>query len=129
MGYSIRHLPEKNIVALHVSGVIDNPKPLRAAVRELVELASTHNCDKFIIDYTQAGPNFTTVDLYESANLLLDLGFKYTDKLATILKEETFLEDRNRIEFFETMAQNRGWRNLRLFANGDAALQWLEGGD
>ena len=121
MEYSIDYLPEKKTVMVRFSGVINDTGPVQKAAREMTTLASEHKCTKFLADYTDATLEVDTIDLYESANLLLDLGFKQTDKVASIISG-----DRESIEFFQTVAQNRGWFNVRIFADRESAFQWLE---
>jgi hypothetical protein len=121
MEYSIEHLPKKNIVSLHVSGEIDDSELLIKAAHEMIALASTHNYDKFLIDYTHAKVKLEIIDIYESATIMVDIGFKRTDRIASVIPEAW-----ESIKFFVTVAHNRGWFNIRLFSDSESAFQWLE---
>lgn len=105
-----------------VSGMV-RPEAVPALAGQVVEAARSRQCPFVILDYTRARVRGTLIDLYSGNSRLERLGLKPTDVVAVVHSAETNRQGRN--ELAETVAWNRGWRNVRYFTDLATARAWI----
>jgi hypothetical protein len=119
MGFAVQYQPEGRFVSISTAGDVDN-RLLQKAAQEAIKLASAHDCVRFLVDQTRSVVAEDTLGILQFAESLERLGLRRTDWVAVVISRD--VDDHM---FFETAAQNRGWRRIHYFKNLEAATEWL----
>lgn len=118
MEWLIEYLAGEDIIYVKTSGVV-TPEPANLMVKEIVEAAACHHCDRQIIDHRNASFALSVFEYYERPDVNMKIGASRKWKIAMVfgkLTEDTF--------FMETVFRNRGY-NFRQFDDVDKARVWL----
>lgn len=121
MQYSIQHHVFENTMEVTLRGN-HTIQQIKAVIDETLEISRRMVCKKFLVDASESPIFGECINLYEFASQLPQMGFLRNDTIAIVFTQE--FEDHT---FFETVAYNRGWINIRNFASVDCAQQWLQG--
>ncbi|MHC4207156.1 MAG: hypothetical protein ACYSTT_21080 [Planctomycetota bacterium] len=93
-------------------------------IREVVEVAKKHPCQRFLNDLREANLVLSVFDIYELPGLVVTEGFDIRWRRAFLMVPTTNLD---KIDFFELVASNRGM-SVRMFTDYDKAIEWLTTG-
>ena len=118
MTFNIKYDPDSHCVRTDIQGEV-NIGDIVEVSKEMVRLASLHDCDKILNDVRRAEPKLSTVDIYNIPKVLQESGLKPTTRSAIVAQD-----DHTDFQFLETVALNRG-QNVKLFTNVDTAKRWL----
>ena len=120
MPYQIYFRKDHNCVFLVHTGEMDIEQA-RLARNELRDALTAHNCNKVLIEETQANKKLSAIDEHQ---FTAEYGSELTrsTRIAIIVRREKMSEAR----FVENVAFNRGIQ-LRIFHNRKEALDWLSG--
>ena len=118
MNWEIQFMPVEQILAVLITGTV-KPGESDEMLKEAVPEAAKHSCERFLLDYRQATPLISTLDVYDRPTSYDRLAIPRTARLA-VLRSSDFKES----TFAENVAHNRGYR-LRFFDSQDTAIKWL----
>ena len=121
--------PIDNLISLHprhvlleVEGYPLSPDEIAEALSAAVDVAIRAELDLVIRRQIPVKQRASTTDFFHFASWLSRSGF--TRKIALVFPEEMHADN---LDFFVTAATNRGMR-VSVFAETDAALEWIQGG-
>ena len=117
--HSITYRIEEGVVSISIQGTL-NQKTARKFLSQAVDLASRHECHKFLSDLRQATILEGTFGILDHVKELGEIGLKKGDLFAVIAQN-----DLSAHKFFETAARNRGWYSIRYFHTEADAIEWL----
>lgn len=125
MPWEVKHLPDKEVVALICSGRFSS-NDAREQAEEVIHLLKENKATRVLLDYSNAIGEVPIVDLFYLPEHYDKLGAPKNARVALVLpKTEHRLEDYG---FYETVCRNKGY-NCTLFRSHQAALKWLEQGE
>lgn len=123
MDWKIDFLDAGSIISVRTEGTI-TLEPFMRMAAELLALASVHGASRFLVDHRQATIGLSTMEIYNLARGIENLGLRKGAKAAIVFASSS--EDKADFMFYEDRAQNYGFEH-RVFVDRDAALAWLVG--
>ncbi len=118
MALSVQYDRERRFVLVEVTSLIDTAVATSIA-REVVSLGAIHDCKNFLLDFRKTAIVEGTMEIYNFANSLPDLGLGRDVRIASIISGE---DPDHR--FYETVARNLGF-DVRYFTDREQAERWL----
>jgi len=121
MEWDFRFLPEYGVVSVRTSGELDYDAMIEfiwAAADEM----KRHRCDRILVDHRDAVLKLSPTRVYRLPAVEVAHGIDQRRKVAVVLSSSTGPEEDAR-NYVDVMQQN-GLPH-RLFADPDAALDWL----
>jgi hypothetical protein len=118
MEWIIEYIAVENTLYIKTKGVL-TPESANAMVKEIVQAADFHQCNKQIVDHRETSVALNLLEYYERPAINQQIGISYSWKIAMVFKElneETY--------FMETVFRNRGF-DFRQFADIEEAKTWL----
>lgn len=88
-------------------------------VQEIANLATLHNCKRFINDLREANIKISVANFYNAPKIVSINMFDRTWKRAIIVRKKT-----DELNFFETTSLNQGFQ-VKIFLDLKDALEWL----
>ncbi len=119
MEFEIFYNNEKHIIFARVHGKTDFQMAYNTSV-EGKRIADENNCNRFLIDMTNAIVKYSIFDAVEFVVGLTELKFSRKDKVAFIINR-----DKEKFNFAEKIALNRGWFGIKHFTDYCTAENWL----
>ena len=120
MDWTIDYLLDENLLYIRTQGVMTRASA-NAMVKEIVEAAGCHHCDRQIVDHRKTTFAFSIMEYYERPAVNREIGISHTWKIAMVFRE---LNEDTR--FMETVFRNRGY-NFRQFDDLEEARTWVLG--
>ena len=99
---------------------------VRAVIAESTLLAKENGCYLWLTDYSEATPEFTTLEIYDFPKLFLDAAAQLNIHVSLIKRAIVISKEGADYPFARTVAFNRGQR-LELFEEIGKARSWLTG--
>ncbi|HMU92062.1 MAG TPA: hypothetical protein PKE35_06735 [Anaerolineales bacterium] len=118
MNWQITYIADENLIYVKTSGVVTS-EAANSMLKEIVEVAVCHQCDRQIIDHSGADFALRLFELYERPSINVRIGLSHKWKIAMIFSELT-----QNTFFMETVFRNRGY-NFRQFDNLEKARTWI----
>jgi len=118
MEWKIEYLADEKLLYIKTKGVM-TAKSANLMVRDIVEAAVCHQCDRQIVDHRETSFAFRLFEYYERPKVNSRIGISPKWKIAMIFRElnkDTL--------FMETVFKNRGY-NFHQFDDMDAARAWV----
>jgi len=119
MEWSIIYNEQNALIEITVEGTIVSQQTAQMAMQR-IKIARKENCNKFLIDYTDAVVGDSTIETYQFMTGLERLGITHQDSLA-IVHSNDYVQH----HFAETVAMSRGWSNIQYFSDREEAIDWL----
>lgn len=98
----------------------------KAAASQLVESMQLHDCTRVLIDQSQLINLASTLEIYNLPETLVAEGVDRSIRCA-LLPPENDKNSLEHVQFFETVAQNQGFR-VKIFQQQEEAITWLQNG-
>jgi hypothetical protein len=121
MSWNIEYVPEKGLVAVTVSGGVDNDG-VKAQTAEAIQLLKQHEASRILADYSNALSEASLPGLYCLPDYVTEQGAPWDLRLALVLPKTGYRLELYR--FFELVFRNAGY-NVRLFEAREPAEKWL----
>lgn len=118
MEWQIEYNSDENFLHIKTSGVLTT-ESASAMVKDVVEAAKPHGCDRQIVDHRETSFALSLFDYYERPGVNRQIGMSYQWKIAMVFRELN--EDTH---FMETVFRNRGY-NFRQFDDLEKAREWV----
>jgi len=118
MEWTIEYLAVEDVLYIKTRGTL-NAESANSMVKEIVQAASFHQCNKQIVDHRETSIALNFLEYYERPAINQQIGISYSWKIAMVFKE---LNDHT--YFMETVFRNRGY-DFHQFADIDEAKLWL----
>jgi hypothetical protein len=118
MEWKIEYLADQDSLYIKTKGIL-TAEAANSMVREIVEAAACHRCQRQIVDHRETEFAFNLLEYYERPNINLKIGASRRWKIAMVFKEltqDTF--------FMETVFRNRGYK-FRQFDDLEEARAWV----
>jgi hypothetical protein len=121
MAYDMKVICEDDYLHVVVTG--DNtPEDVAGYLEEVRRVCREHELSKVLIEENLAGPQFTTLDVYEVVSAV-------SRGVAPAIRHVAFVDtnpahDFAHIQFAETVAVNRGV-NVKVFRDVPSATAWI----
>jgi hypothetical protein len=118
MEWKIEYLPDEKILYVKTNGLL-TARSANLMVKEIVEAANCHQCDKQVVDHRETFFAFSLLEYYERPEINAKIGISYNWKIAMVFRElsqDTY--------FMETVFKNRGY-NFRQFDDIEKAYMWV----
>ena len=116
--WEIQFVPTEQILAVRITGTVKRGES-DAMLKEAIQEAASHSCERFLLDYREAQALISVVDVYDRPASYGRLEIPRTARLA-VLQSSDFTHGR----FAEDVAHNRGYQ-LRFFDSPEPAIEWL----
>jgi hypothetical protein len=120
MPHDIRVISAKDFIRTDVSGNTDIALS-KQILLEIAGVCTEKACYHVLLDYREAHSKSTAAEIFELASSLKDIGLGIQNRIAILAPP---VVDWDRATFFETVAQNRGFR-VRAFRDFEKAFEWL----
>ena len=108
------------ICTIHVTGQHQRPKDSITLQKFARDFSETHNCQRFLFDFTQANTIGGTMDAYDAGTVPVDPEHNLIRTKFALL----FNGDLTVHKFMEDVAVNRGYM-VRVFNDYEQAIAWL----
>lgn len=121
MLYTVDYIPDKNIVAVKMTGRV-NFQIAEQYYKEAVKTARQNNCTKFLIDYSESVSSQECNNIHTGGEEMQQFGFQSADSVAVVLKN---LNDNSAPKADEN--PNYRWCAIKYFykTNLQEAFVWL----
>ncbi|MBL8062937.1 MAG: hypothetical protein JNK32_07965 [Anaerolineales bacterium] len=120
MDWTIEFLEDEDLLYIRTQGIMTRDSA-NAMVKEIVQAAKCHHCDRQIVDHRKTTFAFSVMEYYERPAVNREIGISHTWKIAMVfqvLNEDT--------HFMETVFRNRGY-DFRQFDDMNEAKSWVLG--
>jgi hypothetical protein len=107
------------ILNIKVTGHIYKHETAKMAAEGLAH-ARAKNCNRFLINFSNATLKDNQSDIYDFNAHLEKTGIKRTDRIAIVVKQSI-----EAYRFAEMVANNRGWTLIRYFEDMHEAKDWV----
>jgi hypothetical protein len=121
MPFKLTESSHPQIIEIEYTGAV-TPDELIAAFEVLAKEAQVRNSYKILADCSHLEGGHSILNLYYLIDLIEKAGIPHTMMEAIIQPQLTATQEE--VRFYETACLNRGY-NVRIFANREAALEWL----
>ncbi len=121
MEWTIEYIASEHILYVKTRGVL-TARDANTMVREIVEVAAAHRCDRQIVDHRETTFALSLFEYYERPEVNVRIGISRRWRIAMVFKELT--QDTH---FMETVFRNRGY-NFCQFDDLEEARAWLLSG-
>lgn len=108
-----------HLVRCKITGTI-RVSGLKTMAAEALAMARAHGCRASLLDITDATAGDSITETFQFMTQLDGLGLERSDFVAVV-----YAQDAASHKFAETVAQNRGWPNVRYFTDAAAAESWM----
>ena len=119
MQFTVKLDAAAHLVRCTITGTI-RVSSLNVMAAEALLMARAHGCRASLVDITDATAGDSFMDTFQFMADLGGLGLERSDFVAVV-----YAKDAESHKFAETVAQNRGWNNVRYFTDAAAAESWL----
>lgn len=120
MNWNIIHQEDEDILYIKTKGIL-TAEEADTMVREIVEAAQRHRCDRQIVDHRETTFALNLAEYYERPNINQKIGASQRWTIAMVFRELT-----DETQFMETVFRNRGF-NFRQFDDIEKARAWVLG--
>ena len=122
MVYTISYDESEKIIVTRKNGEFSVDK-LNRFVKKLYQSSIKYNCNKILIDQTEAKNDLSIPDLYYRPCELKNIGFNSHYSFALLIHKSSL--EKEKYLFFEDTSINQGL-NVRIFQNEKKAIKWLK---
>ncbi|HMZ06653.1 MAG TPA: hypothetical protein PK078_03470 [Anaerolineales bacterium] len=118
MEWTIEYLTDEDLLYIRTCGVMTR-ESADTMVKEIVEAAECHRCDRQIVDHRETLFAFSIIEYYERPDVNEKIGISRKWKIAMV-----FQELNENTQFMENVFHNRGY-NFRQFNDLAEAKRWV----